>query len=63
MKIRLIERMLWPELTAHLGYEAGAEPPAAVELSRSNWWRAIVGRWGRGRFDRRNIADCHTGAA
>ena len=27
LKIRLMERMLGGELTAHLGYEAGAEPP------------------------------------
>ena len=27
LKVRLIERMLGAELTAHLGYEAGAEPP------------------------------------
>ena len=27
LKIRLMERMLGAELTAHLGYEAGAEPP------------------------------------
>ena len=28
LKVRLMERMLGAELTAHLGYEAGAEPPA-----------------------------------
>ena len=28
LKIRLMERMLGAEMTAHLGYEAGAEPPA-----------------------------------
>ena len=28
LKIRLMERMLSAELTAHLGYDAGAEPPA-----------------------------------
>ena len=28
LKIRLMERMLGAELTSHLGYEAGAEPPA-----------------------------------
>ena len=28
LKIRLMERVLGAELTAHLGYEAGAEPPA-----------------------------------
>lgn len=27
LKIRLMERMLGAELTAHLGYEAGAAPP------------------------------------
>ena len=27
LKIRLMERMLGTELTAHLGYQAGAEPP------------------------------------
>jgi transposase-like protein len=27
LKVRLMERMLVAELTAHLGYEAGAEPP------------------------------------
>ena len=27
LKIRLMERMLGAELTAHLGYEAGAEAP------------------------------------
>ena len=27
LKVRLMERMLGAELTAHLGYEAGAEPP------------------------------------
>ncbi|GAN79604.1 transposase [Acidocella aminolytica] len=28
LKLRLMERMLGAELTAHLGYEAGAQPPA-----------------------------------
>ena len=28
LKVRLMERMLAAELTAHPGYEAGAEPPA-----------------------------------
>ena len=28
LKVRLMERMLGAELTAHLGYEASAEPPA-----------------------------------
>jgi putative transposase len=28
LKIRLMERILGAELTSHLGYEAGAEPPA-----------------------------------
>lgn len=28
LKVRLMEGMLGAELTAHLGYEAGAEPPA-----------------------------------
>ncbi|MCZ0961835.1 transposase [Paracoccus sp. EF6] len=28
LKVRLMERMLGAELTAHLGYDAGAEPPA-----------------------------------
>ena len=27
LKVRLMERMLGAELTAHLGYEAGAQPP------------------------------------
>jgi putative transposase len=27
LKVRLMERMLGAELTAHLGYEAGGEPP------------------------------------
>mgnify|MGYP002376904940 CR=1 FL=1 len=27
LKVRLMERMLGAELTAHLGYEAGTEPP------------------------------------
>ena len=27
LKVRLMERMLGAELTAHLGYDAGAEPP------------------------------------
>ena len=27
LKVRLMERMLGAELTAHLGYGAGAEPP------------------------------------
>ena len=27
LKLRLMERMLGGELTAHLGYEAGAAPP------------------------------------
>ena len=27
LKVRLMERILGAELTAHLGYEAGAEPP------------------------------------
>ena len=27
LKVRLMERMLGAELTVHLGYEAGAEPP------------------------------------
>ena len=30
LKIRLMERMLGAELTAHLGYEAGSEPPAGA---------------------------------
>ena len=28
LRIRLMERVLGAELTSHLGYEAGAEPPA-----------------------------------
>ena len=28
LKVRLMERMLGAELTAHLGYGVGAEPPA-----------------------------------
>jgi transposase-like protein len=35
LKVRLMERMLGAELTAHLGYEAGAEPPAEPRLQRS----------------------------
>ena len=33
LKVRLMERMLGAELTAHLGYEAGAEPPPPC-----SWW-------------------------
>ena len=35
LKIRLMERMLSAELTAHLGYEAGAEPPVG-QANRRN---------------------------
>ena len=35
LKLRLMERMLGAELTAHLGYEAGAEPPAG-QANRRN---------------------------
>ncbi len=35
LKIWLMERMLSAELTAHLGYESGAEPPAA-QVNRRN---------------------------
>ena len=35
LKVRLMERMLGAELTAHLGYEAGAEPPAEQSNRRN----------------------------
>lgn len=35
LKIRLMERMLGAELTVHLGYEAGAEPPPDQTNRRS----------------------------
>ena len=35
LKIRLMERMLGAELTAHLSYEAGAEPPPDQTNRRS----------------------------
>jgi len=35
LKVRLMERMLGAELAAHLGYEAGAEPPPA-QTNRRN---------------------------
>lgn len=35
LKLRLMERMLGAELTAHLGYEAGAEPPSS-QANRRN---------------------------
>ena len=35
LKLRLMERMLGGELTAHLGYEAGAEPPCG-QANRRN---------------------------
>jgi putative transposase len=35
LKLRLMERMLGAELTAHLGYEAGAEPPVG-QANRRN---------------------------
>lgn len=35
LKLRLMERMLGGELTAHLGYEAGAEPPSG-QVNRRN---------------------------
>ena len=35
LKVRLMERMLGAELTAHLGYEAGAEPSPA-QTNRRN---------------------------
>ena len=35
LKIRLMERMLGAELTAHLGYEAGAEP-SSEQTNRRN---------------------------
>ena len=35
LKLRLMERMLGGELTAHLGYEAGAEPPSS-QANRRN---------------------------
>jgi transposase-like protein len=36
LKIRLMERMLGAELTAHLGYEAGAEPPPPSRTNEPN---------------------------
>ena len=35
LKLRLMERMLGGELTAHLGYKAGAEPPCG-QANRRN---------------------------
>ena len=35
LKIRLMERMLSAELTSHLGYDAGAEPPAGQPNRRN----------------------------
>jgi transposase-like protein len=35
LKIRLMERMLSAELTAHLGYDAGVEPPAGQPNRRN----------------------------
>ena len=35
LKVRLMERMLGAELTAHLGYEAGAEPPTEQSNRRN----------------------------
>ena len=35
LKVRLMERMLGAELTAHLGYEAGAVPPAEQSNRRN----------------------------
>ena len=35
LKLRLMERMLGAELTAHLGYEAGAAPPSG-QANRRN---------------------------
>ena len=37
LKIRLMERMLGGELTAHLGYEVGAEPPAEQTNRRNGF--------------------------
>ena len=35
LKVRLMERMLGAELSAHLGYEAGSEPPPE-QMNRRN---------------------------
>ncbi len=35
LKVRLMERMLGGELTAHLGYEAGGEPPSGQSNRRN----------------------------
>ena len=35
LKLRLMERMLGGELTAHLGYEAGAAPPSGQDNRRN----------------------------
>ena len=42
LKIRLMERMLGAELTAHLGYEAGAEPPAEQANRRNGVGATMV---------------------
>ena len=42
LKLRLMERMLGGELTAHPGYEAGAAPPSGQDHGRL---RAGHNRW------------------
>ncbi len=42
LKIRLMERMLGAELTAHLSYEAGAEPPICPSMFISNGQRRLL---------------------
>ena len=53
LKLRLMERMLGGELTAHLGYAAGAEPPSRSgqpaqwrddEAGEGAGWRDALGR-------------------
>ncbi|WP_413207936.1 transposase, partial [Rhodospirillum sp. A1_3_36] len=42
LKVRLMERMLGGELTAHLGYEAGEKPPEGQDNRRNGTSRKRV---------------------
>lgn len=51
LKVRLMERMLGAELSAHLGYEAGAELPLAVPRDRQGSFEPELVKKGETRID------------